>query len=103
MGEMDTGSALTRINLNVNVYLPMFVLVFCTCTYLNVWSKLLTFFGMERFEFVEDVANNARLDEGRELLQRERDAVERALSRQALHSSGDRQRGMTREGGYTYS
>ena len=30
---------------NVNVYLPMFVLVFCACTYLNVWSKLLSFFG----------------------------------------------------------
>ncbi|KAG7212051.1 hypothetical protein KM043_012407 [Ampulex compressa] len=74
MGHMDVISIISD---GFNVYFPMAILAFCLATYFSLGSRLLSMLGFQQFldddEFTTDL-----VDEGRELIKRERRKRQRA-------------------------
>ncbi|XP_072757646.1 LMBR1 domain-containing protein 2 homolog [Anoplolepis gracilipes] len=74
MGHMDVISIISD---GFNVYFPMAILAFCLATYFSIGSRLLSMLGFQQFldddEFTTDL-----VDEGRELIKRERRKRQRA-------------------------
>ncbi|XP_020285107.1 LMBR1 domain-containing protein 2 homolog [Pseudomyrmex gracilis] len=74
MGHMDVISIISD---GFNVYFPMAILAFCLATYFKIGSRLLSMLGFQQFleddEFTTDL-----VDEGRELIKRERRKRQRA-------------------------
>ncbi|XP_029167240.1 LMBR1 domain-containing protein 2 homolog [Nylanderia fulva] len=91
MGHMDVISIISD---GFNVYFPMAILAFCLATYFSVGSRLLSMLGFQQFldddEFTTDL-----VDEGRELMKRERrrrqreeDSIYRRELQERLNISG---------------
>ena len=74
MGHMDVISIISD---GFNVYFPMAILAFCLATYFSLGSRLLSMLGFQQFldddEFTTDI-----VEEGRELIKRERRKRQRA-------------------------
>ncbi|XP_031825371.1 LMBR1 domain-containing protein 2 homolog [Nomia melanderi] len=74
MGHMDVISIISD---GFNVYFPMAILAFCLATYFSIGSRLLSMLGFQQFldddEFTTDL-----VEEGRELIKRERRKRQRA-------------------------
>ncbi|CAG5103767.1 Similar to GA20843: LMBR1 domain-containing protein 2 homolog (Drosophila pseudoobscura pseudoobscura) [Cotesia congregata] len=68
MGHMDVISIISD---GFNVYFPMAILAFCLATYFSLGSRLLSVLGFQQFLGDDEVTTDL-VDEGRELIQRER-------------------------------
>ncbi|XP_011307481.1 LMBR1 domain-containing protein 2 homolog [Fopius arisanus] len=74
MGHMDVISIISD---GFNVYFPMAILAFCLATYFSVGSRLLNVLGFQQF-LGDDELTTDLVDEGRELILRERRKRQRA-------------------------
>ncbi|XP_043283490.1 LMBR1 domain-containing protein 2 homolog isoform X2 [Venturia canescens] len=68
MGHMDVISIISD---GFNVYFPMAILAFCLATYFSLGSRLLSTLGFHQF-LGDDELTTDLVDEGKELIQRER-------------------------------
>ncbi|KAJ8888020.1 hypothetical protein PR048_007505 [Dryococelus australis] len=74
MGHMDVVSIISD---GFNVYFPMAMVVFCLATYFNIGSRLLSALGFHQFLGDDEVTSDL-VDEGRELIKREKRRRQRA-------------------------
>ncbi|XP_063230323.1 LMBR1 domain-containing protein 2 homolog [Bacillus rossius redtenbacheri] len=74
MGHMDVVSIISD---GFNVYFPMAMVVFCLATYFNLGSRLLSALGFHQFLGDDEVTSDL-VDEGRELVKREKRRRQRA-------------------------
>ncbi|KAK0167035.1 hypothetical protein PV327_004483 [Microctonus hyperodae] len=74
MGHMDVISIISD---GFNIYFPMAILAFCLATYFSVGSRLLSVLGFQQF-LGDDELTTDLVDEGKELIQRERRKRQRA-------------------------
>ncbi|XP_014603740.1 PREDICTED: LMBR1 domain-containing protein 2 homolog [Polistes canadensis] len=74
MGHMDVISIISD---GFNVYFPMAILAFCLATYFSLGSRLLSMLGFQQF-LDEDEFTTDLVEEGRELIIRERRKRQRA-------------------------
>ncbi|OQV19608.1 LMBR1 domain-containing protein 2 [Hypsibius exemplaris] len=68
MGHLDV---LPIISEGFNIYFPMLILVLCLATYFRLGTRILNFFGFQQFVDNDDLSVDL-VNEGRELMQRER-------------------------------
>lgn len=74
MGHMEVVSIISD---GFNIYFPMAVLAFCLATYFSLGSRLLSFIGFQQF-LDDDELTSELIDEGRELVNREKRRHQRA-------------------------
>ncbi|CAH1155897.1 unnamed protein product [Phaedon cochleariae] len=74
MGHMDVISIISH---GFNIYFPMAILVFCLATYFSLGSRLLSLIGFHQF-IGDDEMTTDLVEEGRELIKRERRKRQRA-------------------------
>ncbi|KAF7994945.1 hypothetical protein HCN44_004417 [Aphidius gifuensis] len=74
MGHMDVMSIISN---GFNIYFPMAILAFCLATYFSLGSRLLSILGFQQF-LGDDELTIDLVDEGRELILRERRKRQRA-------------------------
>lgn len=74
MGHMDV---IAIISDGFNVYFPMAILAFCLATYFSVGSRLLSMLGFHQFVGDDEITTDL-VDEGRELIKREKRRRQRA-------------------------
>lgn len=74
MGHMEVVSIISD---GFNIYFPMAVLAFCLATYFSLGSRLLSFIGFQQF-LDDDELTTELIDEGRELVNREKRRHQRA-------------------------
>ncbi|XP_015601353.1 LMBR1 domain-containing protein 2 homolog [Cephus cinctus] len=74
MGHMDVISIISD---GFNVYFPMAILAFCLATYFSLGSRLLSMLGFQQF-LGDDELTTDLVEEGRELIKRERRKRQRA-------------------------
>lgn len=75
MGHMDVVSIVAN---GFNVYFPMLIFVLCLATYFHLGSRLLHCLGFEQFLGDDDDMTADLINEGRDLLKRERGRRQRA-------------------------
>ncbi|XP_026290812.1 LMBR1 domain-containing protein 2 homolog isoform X2 [Frankliniella occidentalis] len=73
MGHMDV---IAIISDGFNIYFPMLMLAFCLATYFSLGSRALSMLGFQQF-VGDDELTGELVDEGRELIKRERRRLER--------------------------
>lgn len=73
MGHMDV---IAIISDGFNIYFPMLMLAFCLATYFSLGSRVLSMLGFQQF-VGDDELTGELVDEGRELIKRERRRLER--------------------------
>lgn len=74
MGHMDVISIISD---GFNIYFPMAILAFCLATYFSLGSRLLSMLGFQQF-LGDDELTTDLVEEGRELIKRERRKRQRA-------------------------
>ncbi|XP_012280905.1 LMBR1 domain-containing protein 2 homolog [Orussus abietinus] len=74
MGHMDVISIISD---GFNIYFPMAILAFCLATYFSLGSRLLSMLGFQQFLGDDDLTTDF-VEEGRELIKRERRKRQRA-------------------------
>lgn len=74
MGHMDV---IAIISDGFNVYFPMAILAFCLATYFSVGSRILSMLGFHQFVGDDEITTDL-VDEGRELIKREKRRRQRA-------------------------
>ena len=78
MGRMQL---LKFISQGFNIYFPMAIIVLCLCTLFSVGSRILHALGFQQF-IGEDDMTNELVEEGRQLISRERGYLDRAARRE---------------------
>ncbi|XP_076441318.1 G-protein coupled receptor-associated protein LMBRD2-like [Babylonia areolata] len=73
MGHMDVISIISD---GFNIYFPILIVLLCICTYFSLGSRLLSLLGFQQFIGDDDMTSEL-VDEGRELVKRERRKQER--------------------------
>ncbi|KAK7508228.1 hypothetical protein BaRGS_00000467 [Batillaria attramentaria] len=73
MGHMDVISIISD---GFNIYFPILIVLLCICTYFSLGSRILSMFGFQQFIGDDDMTSEF-VDEGRELVKRERRKIER--------------------------
>ncbi|KAF2905093.1 hypothetical protein ILUMI_01077 [Ignelater luminosus] len=74
MGHMDV---IAIISDGFNVYFPMAILAFCLATYFSIGSRILSMLGFHQFVGDDEITTDL-VDEGRELIKREKRKRQRA-------------------------
>ncbi|KAL3869675.1 hypothetical protein ACJMK2_042337 [Sinanodonta woodiana] len=73
MGHMDVVSIISD---GFNIYFPIAIVLLCICTYFSLGSRILHFLGFQQFIGDDDLTQEL-VDEGREIVHRERRRLER--------------------------
>ncbi|PVD23083.1 hypothetical protein C0Q70_16345 [Pomacea canaliculata] len=73
MGHMDVISIISD---GFNIYFPILIVLLCICTYFSLGSRVLSLLGFQQFIGDDDMTTEL-VDEGRELVRRERRKIER--------------------------
>ncbi|ESO94505.1 hypothetical protein LOTGIDRAFT_189226 [Lottia gigantea] len=73
MGHMDVISIISD---GFNIYFPILIVLLCICTYFSLGSRCLSFLGFQQF-IGDDEMTQELMDEGRELVKRERRRLDR--------------------------
>lgn len=73
MGHMDV---IPIISDGFNIYFPIMIVLLCICTYFSLGSRILHFLGINQFIGDDDLTTEL-VDEGRELVKRERRRLDR--------------------------
>ncbi|KAK6188702.1 hypothetical protein SNE40_004829 [Patella caerulea] len=73
MGHMDVISIISD---GFNIYFPILIVLLCICTYFSLGSRCLSFLGFQQFIGDDDMTQEL-MDEGKELVKRERRRMER--------------------------
>ncbi|KAJ0180057.1 hypothetical protein K1T71_004648 [Dendrolimus kikuchii] len=84
MGHMDVLGIIAE---GFNIYFPMLVVLLCVATYLSLGSRLLSFCGFQQFVGDDELTTDL-VDEGREIVKREkrrRQRAEESLARRRDH------------------
>lgn len=80
MGHMDV---LGIISDGFNIYFPMVMLAFCLATWFSLGSRALNALGFQQFMLNESIASAEIVQEGRDLIKREKRRIARELESQA--------------------
>ncbi|XP_021377023.1 LMBR1 domain-containing protein 2-like isoform X5 [Mizuhopecten yessoensis] len=79
MGHMDV---ISFVSDGFNIYFPIAIVLLCICTYFSLGSRILQFLGFSQFIGDDDMTQEF-VDEGREIIRRERRRVERKAEGEA--------------------
>ncbi|KAL5016235.1 hypothetical protein ScPMuIL_005824 [Solemya velum] len=79
MGHMDVISIVSD---GFNIYFPILIVLLCVCTYFSLGSRVLQFLGFQQFIGDDDMTQEL-MDEGREIVARERRKLERKADGEA--------------------
>ncbi|XP_052274566.1 G-protein coupled receptor-associated protein LMBRD2-like isoform X2 [Dreissena polymorpha] len=79
MGHMDV---IPIISDGFNIYFPILVVLLCICTYFSLGSRVLHFLGINQFIGDDDLTQEL-VDEGKELVKRERRRLDRKMDSDA--------------------
>ncbi|XP_033736886.1 G-protein coupled receptor-associated protein LMBRD2-like isoform X1 [Pecten maximus] len=79
MGHMDV---ISFVSDGFNIYFPIAIVLLCICTYFSLGSRILQFLGFSQFIGDDDMTQEF-VDEGREIIRRERRRIERKAEGEA--------------------
>ncbi|KAL4235670.1 LMBR1 domain-containing protein 2 [Mactra antiquata] len=79
MGHMDV---IPIISDGFNIYFPIMIVLLCICTYFSLGSRILHFLGINQFIGDDDLTTEL-VDEGKELVKRERRRLDRIADSEA--------------------
>ncbi|CAG5120007.1 unnamed protein product [Candidula unifasciata] len=79
MGHMDVISIISN---GFNIYFPILIVLLCICTYFSLGSRILSALGFQQFIGDDDMTQEL-IDEGKELVAREKRKVERKADAEA--------------------
>ncbi|XP_060552917.1 G-protein coupled receptor-associated protein LMBRD2-like [Ruditapes philippinarum] len=79
MGHMDV---IPIISDGFNIYFPIMIVLLCICTYFSLGSRILHFLGINQFIGDDDLTSEL-VDEGKELVKRERRRLDRVADTEA--------------------
>ncbi|GFR62686.1 LMBR1 domain-containing protein 2 [Elysia marginata] len=79
MGHMDVIAIIAN---GFNIYFPILIVLLCICTYFSLGSRLLSAVGFQQFIGDDDMTQEL-IDEGRELVAREKRRLERRADAEA--------------------
>ncbi|XP_059178168.1 G-protein coupled receptor-associated protein LMBRD2-like [Physella acuta] len=79
MGHMDVISIISN---GFNIYFPILIVLLCICTYFSLGSRVLSALGFQQFIGDDDMTQEL-IDEGKELVAREKRKIERKVDAEA--------------------
>lgn len=89
MGHMDVISIVSD---GFNIYFPIAIVLLCICTYFSLGSRILHFLGFQQFVGDDDMTQEL-IDEGKELIRREKRRRERKADGEARRKMWNEQFG----------